>query len=77
MADNNKNFSLAIESVFKGMDGFISTKTVVGEPIKVEDAIILPLVDISCGMGVGAFGAKDNVWGGMNIKMTPSAILII
>ena len=53
MADNQ--FSSTVEALFKGMDSFVTTKTVVGEAVKIDDAIILPLVDVSCGMAAGAF----------------------
>ena len=77
MAENH--FSETIESLFKGMDEFVTTKTVVGEAVKVGDTIILPLIDVTCGMAAGAFNrdAKQIGGGGMNAKMSPSAILII
>lgn len=76
MAENK--FSAAAEALFKGMNTFVSTKTVVGEPQEVGGAIIIPLVDVSCGMAAGSFaGSKDNGAGGMNTKMSPSAVLII
>ena len=77
MAENH--FSETIESLFKGMDEFVTTKTVVGEAVKVGDTIILPLIDVTCGMAAGAFNrdAKQSGGGGMNAKMSPSAILII
>lgn len=79
MADNH--FSSTLESLFKGMDHFVTTKTVVGEAVKVDDAIILPLVDVSCGMAAGAFcdggKNKDNGAGGMSAKISPSAVLVI
>ena len=53
MADNS--FSSTVESLFKGMDSFITTKTVVGDAIHIGDTIILPLVDVSFGVGAGAF----------------------
>ena len=68
-----------VESLFKGMDNFITTKTVVGEAIHIGETIILPLVDVSFGVAAGAFvdGAKNNGAGGMSAKMSPSAILVI
>lgn len=77
MADNQ--FSSTVEALFKGMDSFVTTKTVVGEAVKIDDAIILPLVDVSCGMAAGAFNqsTKNNGAGGMNAKISPSAVLII
>lgn len=74
-----ENVNSTVESLFKGMDHFITTKTVVGEPITVGDTIILPLVDVSFGVGAGAAveNAKSNGAGGMGGKITPSAVLII
>mgnify|MGYP000544335391 CR=1 FL=1 len=80
MAENNKNtFQATVESLMKGMDGFVSSKTVVGEPIQVGETIILPLVDVSFGVGAGAFEGdkKSNGGGGMTGKLTPSAVLVI
>ena len=77
MADNS--FNNTVESLFKGMDSFITTKTVVGDAITVGDTIILPLVDVSFGVGAGAFaeGNKNNGAGGMGGKINPSAVLVI
>lgn len=77
MAGNN--FTATVEALFKGMETFVTTKTVVGDAVKVDDAIIVPLVDVTCGMAAGSFAenAKDKGAGGMSAKMSPSAILII
>ena len=66
MADNS--FHTTVESLFKGMDSFITTKTVVGDAIHIGDTIILPLVDVSFGVAAGAFSQdkKNNGAGGMN-----------
>ena len=80
MAENNKNsFDTTVASLFKGMDAFISAKTVVGDAVTVKDTIILPLVDVSFGVGAGAFAGdkKNNAGGGMTGKVTPSAVLVI
>ncbi|MBQ7463629.1 MAG: GerW family sporulation protein, partial [Lachnospiraceae bacterium] len=48
-------------------------------PKKIDDTIIIPLVDVTFGMGTGA-GTNDKKasgGGGIGGKMTPSAILII
>ncbi len=77
MADNQ--FQGIVDSLFKGMDSVLSTKTVVGEPTQIGDTIILPLVDVSFGVGAGAGnnGSKTNGGGGLGGKMTPSAVLVI
>lgn len=78
MAENQ--FPSTVEALFKGMDNFITTKTVVGEAVKVDEhTTIIPLVDVTCGMAAGSFAqsARTNGGGGLSAKMTPSAILII
>ena len=80
MAENNKNtFQTTVESLMKGMDGFVSSKTVVGEPLQMGETIILPLVDVSFGMGAGAFCGekKKNSGGGIGGKMSPSSVLVL
>ncbi len=77
MAENN--FKATVQTLFEGMDSFLSSKTVVGEPIKFGDTIILPLVDVMFGVAAGAFAdsKKNNGGGGMGGKMTPSSVLVI
>ena len=76
---NNNTFEKTVESLFKGMDSFITTKTVVGDAIHIGDTIILPLVDVSFGVGAGAFSGekKNNGGGGMGGKITPCSILVL
>ena len=78
MAENEK-FNATVESLFKGMDSFLSAKTVVGEAVTVNDTIILPFVDVSFGVGAGAFSGEknNNAAGGLGGKMSPSAVLVI
>jgi uncharacterized spore protein YtfJ len=73
------DFNTTVSSLFQGMDKFLTTKTVVGEPTKIGDTIILPLVDVSFGVGAGAFsnGDKNNGAGALGGKMTASAVLVI
>lgn len=80
MTDNS--FGSTVEALFKGMDSFLTTKTVVGEAVKVEDGtIILPLVDVSFGVAAGAFSQdekkKNNGGGGMGGRITPSSVLVV
>lgn len=77
MSENN--FHNTVESLFKGMDSFITTKTVVGDAIHIGETIILPLVDVSFGVAAGAFSQdkKNNGAGGMGGKIMPSAVLVI
>lgn len=77
MAENN--VQNMIGSMMKGMEGFLSTKTVVGEPTQIGDATIVPLVDVTFGVGAGASAQdkKNNGGGGMSGKLSPSAVLVI
>ena len=77
MAENN--FTGVIEALMKGMNTVLSTKTVVGEATQVGDTIILPLVDVTFGVGAGASTAdkKSGGAGGFAGKLTPSAVLVI
>ncbi len=82
MADKINQFEGVVEALLGGMNTVLSTKTVVGEPTKIgEDTIIIPLVDVSFGIGAGSGsnGSKNTTSGvgGLGGKMTPSAILII
>ena len=80
MGENS--FNNTVESLFKGMDNFITTKTVIGDAVRFEDGtIVLPLVDVSFGVAAGVFtddtAKKNNGGGGMGGKIQPSAVLVI
>lgn len=79
MEKKNEVFNETVNTLFQGMDGFISTKTVVGEAIHIGDTIIVPLVNVSFGVAAGAFRGekKINSGGGLGGKLTPSAVLVI
>lgn len=77
MAENN--FSAVVDSLLKGMNTILGTKTVVGEATKIDDTIILPLVDVTFGVGAGATvnDKKNGGGGGFSAKMSPSAVLVV
>ena len=77
MAENN--FGNVMDSLMKNMDHLIGSKTVVGEATTIGDAIIVPLVDVSFGVGAGAStnDNKNGGAGGMSAKLSPSAVLVI
>lgn len=76
---NGNSFKSTVSTLLEGMDGFLSSKTVVGDPIRLGDTVILPLTDVSFGMGAGAFAGekKRNNGGGIAAKISPSAVLVV
>ena len=79
---SNNNFSNTVDALFKGMESIISTKTVVGEAIKVDnETTILPLIDVSFGVGAGAFSKEsrksNSGGGGLGGKISPNAVLVV
>lgn len=77
--ESNNDFQSTVSALFKGMEGYVDARTVVGDAIHIGDTIILPLVDVSFGLGAGALSSdkKDQGGGGIGGKMTPCAVLVI
>lgn len=77
MADGN--FKSNIDALIGGMEGYLNTKTVVGEAVTVGNTIIIPLADVTFGVGAGVFegSEKNRGGGGMGAKINPSAMLVI
>lgn len=75
----DNGFSSVMESLLKGVDSILTTKTVVGEAKQYGDTIILPLVDVTFGIGAGGAvnDKKDGAGGGLTGKMSPSAVIVI
>ena len=76
-----------LQDLFSKMEDYVSTKTVVGEPVHIGDVILIPLVDVSFGMGTAMVanteeneskkGGKDGGGGALGAKMTPSSVVVI
>ena len=86
MAENHTNgngsgntFKATVETMINGMDSFLSSKTVIGDPIQIGNTTILPLTDVSFGMGAGAFAGekKRRTAGGIGGRISPSAVMIV
>ena len=74
------DFNQTVSKLFQGMDAFLTSKTVVGDPIQVGDTTLIPLVDVNFGVGAGAMGnakGTNNAAGGMGGKLSPSAVIVI
>jgi len=71
-------FNASVKELLSGLDGFVSSKSVTGEPIRVNDTVIIPFMDVQLGVGAGAYGKKGSgSAGAVGAKMTPSAVLIL
>ncbi|MDO5564785.1 MAG: GerW family sporulation protein [Eubacteriales bacterium] len=75
------NIQKTFTTMLEGFKTFAKTNSVVGEPIYAGDSIIIPIMELSCGMGVGDFSSeKENFQksaGAINAKLTPTSLLII
>ena len=76
---NDDSIGVTLSALFKGLEGLASTKTVVGEPIYIDDVKLIPLIEVTAGLASGALGknARQNGAGAMSAKVTPIAILIM
>lgn len=77
MAENN--VENVMKSMLDGVNGVLTSKTVVGSPIEVGDTILVPLSDVTIGCGAGSNNGKGSNagGGGFSAKMSPTAVLII
>ena len=67
----------SITAIFEKMEEFISSKTVIGEPMTMGDITLLPIIEVAVGVAAGGKKEKDSAGGGMGAKIVPSAILVI
>ncbi len=73
-----KGFDTSLNVLFDKVEDIVSTKTIIGDAITLGDLTLLPLIEVSVGVGVGTKeGAKEDSAGGMGAKITPSAVLVI
>ena len=76
---SSDGLGVTLQALFKGMEGMLQSKTVVGEPVQIGDVTIVPLVEVSAGLASGALknNAKNNGAGAMSAKISPVAMLIL
>ena len=66
------------KEIFEDFKQMITTESVVGQPIYLGDATIVPFVDVSFGFGTGQTGTDGKATGGAGGgRMTPTAVLIL
>ena len=72
-------FNETINGMLKELDGFVTSKSVVGDPISVGETVIIPLIDLKFGIGAGAYAKEkgDRAGGGIGAVVNPCAVLVI
>ena len=81
----NEGLSASLEGLFGKMERFVTSKTVVGEPVDINGVILIPLVEVTFGVGAGMTskdasvekGKSDNGGGALGGKIVPSAVVVV
>ena len=70
MAEEKNSISTVVKSLMDGAESVLTSKTVVGAPVRIGDQIIIPLSDVAIGCGAGSNGTdhKDAGAGGFSAK---------
>jgi len=70
--------------IFEKLERFFQTETVVGKPIVVGEVTLLPIIDVTFGMGAGNGTGKDSKGhdgtgggAGVGAKISPNSILVV
>ena len=73
------NVNESINALCQKLGDFIASKTVVGEAVTVGEITLIPLIEVTFGMGAGGNekGGKDGCAGGMGAKVAPNAVIAI
>jgi uncharacterized spore protein YtfJ len=74
-----------LKAIFQEMEDFLTTKAVIGEPIEVGEITLIPVINVTFGMGTGGGGeyAKDSscqgggAGAGLGAKISPTAVMVI
>jgi uncharacterized spore protein YtfJ len=88
MSDNNKTSGFSIKeniaTLFENLEKYLTTKTVVGEQLKIGDITLIPFISISFGLGGGGGDGQDEKGMGGNgggagagARVSPTAVLVI
>lgn len=77
-------FKESMEAIVSHLENMIKTKTIVGDPINVDNTTIIPVMTASFGFGTGVGegtepgkGGGKGGGGGAGAKVSPSALIVI
>ena len=78
---NSQDF---MDKMYNKLDQFLKTETVIGEPIEVKEATLIPIITASFGLGGGMGLSQESKnqkdegsGGGLGCKIAPTAILVL
>jgi len=84
MADSIFDVNENVGVLFEKLEKFLTSKTVIGEAIKVGEATLIPFITTSFGLGSGGGDGRDpkgaaGIGGGSGIgaRISPTAVLVI
>lgn len=78
--DLNQN----LDSIFTHLENMFKAKTVIGDPIVIGDITLVPVVNVTFGIGTGGGEGKDakdqgggGVGAGTGARLIPAAVIVI
>lgn len=78
------NLKENLETIFSRLENMFRAKTVIGDPLTIGEVTLVPVVNVTFGIGAGggesaAFGEQGGggLGAGTGARMTPSAIVVI
>ncbi len=82
--ENKTPVNESLETLFSHLQKFLSTETVVGEPIVVGETTLIPIITVSFGCGGGGGTGNDEKGNGgsgtgvgVGARIKPDAVLVI
>ncbi|HPU42048.1 MAG TPA: spore germination protein GerW family protein [Acetivibrio clariflavus] len=84
MSDSKFDLNESVSVLFEKFEKLLTSKTVIGEPIKIGEATLIPFISTSFGLGSGGGNGYESkgahsVGGGAGLgaKISPTAVLVI
>ncbi len=73
-----------LDAVFSHLENMLKAKTVIGDPIVIGDVTLVPVVNVTFGIGTGGGEGKDardqgggGMGAGTGARLTPAAVIVI
>ncbi|MBB6218846.1 putative spore protein YtfJ [Anaerosolibacter carboniphilus] len=78
------NFNESVSVLFEKLENLLKSKTIVGETIQIGETTLIPIVNLSFGLGSGGGDGTDDKGskgfgggGGIGAKASPTAVIVI